>query len=523
MIVLGIESTAHTASVGIVEEGKIIDFISDSYKPEKGGINPREAASHHMRSFPKILTSLLENNRIDIKEIDRVAVATGPGLGPALKTGVELARYISIRYDKEIVPVNHGVAHLEVARSMSGFKNPLFLYVSGGNTQIEIIGNGKYSILGETLDIGVGNFLDKLARDMGIPFPGAPKLEQLALKGREIFDSPYTIRGMDVAYSGLYTHLRNLIGKKDEADIAFNAQEYAFTALAEIVERGMAHFGLEEFTITGGVARNRRLRQILQEMAQLRGYSYFFPEDKFLSDNGGMIALAGFFSSRTVKAERITADQYERVDSYKANWIGKRNVTPKSMKGGESIVKRIKFQGIDCILKIRRGRDYRNPDLDTMINRSRIKREVKILHAIRESGINAPIVLYVNLQEASLIMTRIKGVPLSLLINRSEFDDFVEESGRVVARMHLAGISHGDLNAGNIIVDGGINIIDPSMGNTSPTMEDFGVDIHLMKESLTSLGVSKSFKRFLSGYKEFTKYQEVIEKVREIEGRRRYV
>ncbi|MEM1814303.1 MAG: serine/threonine protein kinase, partial [Thermoplasmatales archaeon] len=84
-------------------------------------------------------------------------------------------------------------------------------------------------------------------------------------------------------------------------------------------------------------------------------------------------------------------------------------------------------------------------------------------------------------------------------------------------------ISHGDLNAGNIIVDGGINIIDPSMGNTSPTMEDFGVDIHLMKESLTSLGVSKSFKRFLSGYKEFTKYQEVIEKVREIEGRRRYV
>ncbi|MEM0141232.1 MAG: bifunctional N(6)-L-threonylcarbamoyladenine synthase/serine/threonine protein kinase [Thermoplasmatales archaeon] len=523
MIVLGIESTAHTASVGIVEDGNIVDFISDSYKPLKGGINPREAAAHHMKAFPRILALLLEKNKIDISEIDRISVATGPGLGPALKTGVELARFLSIKYGKQIVPVNHGVAHLEIARSMSKFEHPLFLYVSGGNTQIEIIGNGKYSILGETLDIGVGNFLDKLARDMGIPFPGAPKLEQIALKGKEIFDSPYTIRGMDVAYSGLYTHLRNMIGKKEDSDIAFNAQEYAFTALAEIVERGMAHFGLDEFAITGGVARNRRLRQILLQMAEHRGYSYFFPEDKFLSDNGAMIALAGFFSSNVMKAEEVRVDQYERIDSYEASWIGRRKVTPKAMQGGESVVSEIKFHGFDCILKVRKGKEYRNPELDSIINKSRVKKEVRLLHAIKEAGIKAPLVLYVDLDEASIVMTKIRGKSLSLMLDKPEFDRLVEESGRIVASMHEAGISHGDINAGNLIVDDGISIIDPSMGNTSPEIEDFGVDVHLMKESLSSLGKKWSFDNFLEGYAKFSKYDEVLNKVREIEGRRRYL
>ncbi|MGC8645405.1 MAG: bifunctional N(6)-L-threonylcarbamoyladenine synthase/serine/threonine protein kinase [Thermoplasmata archaeon] len=523
MIVLGIESTAHTASLGIVEDGRILDFISDSYRPASGGINPREAATHHMNAFPDILSQLFERNKLGPEDLDRISVATGPGLGPALKTGVEMARYLSIRYKKELVPMNHGVAHLEIARAMSNFKSPLFLYVSGGNTQVEIIGNGRYSILGETLDIGVGNFLDKIARDLGVPFPGAPRLEEMALKGGEILDCPYTIRGMDVAFSGLYTHLKNMIGSRDDCDIAFNAQEYAFTALAEIVERGMAHFGLKELTITGGVARNKRLKEILREMAELRGYSYFFPEDRLLSDNGAMIALAGYSATRAKKPERVRINQYERVDSFQADWIGSRKVTPRSMVGGESVVEEVNFQGLNCIKKIRRGREYRNRDLDKKINSIRIKREVRLLSALKEAGINAPTVLYVDVDEASIIMTRVKGKPLSLLLNEGNFNSLVRDSGRVAASMHESNISHGDLNAGNIIFDGEIWIIDPSMGSLSPTVEDFGIDVHLMKESLSSLGKAESFNEFLKGYENFTRYEEVVDKVKEIEGRRRYL
>jgi len=173
---------------------------------------------------------------------------------------------------------------------------------------------------------------------------------KLARDGDKVLACPYSVRGMDVSYSGLYTYLKNKISTERREDVAFNAQEYAFTALAEIVERGMAHFGLTEFSITGGVARNRRLRKLLQGMAKMRGYRYYFPDDKLLSDNGAMIALAGYMSNLT-SDENVKFLQMDRVDSRKSNWIGSRKLTPRAMVGGESVVKRSKFQGMDCVVK----------------------------------------------------------------------------------------------------------------------------------------------------------------------------
>ncbi|MCL5408006.1 MAG: Kae1-associated serine/threonine protein kinase [Candidatus Thermoplasmatota archaeon] len=420
-----------------------------------------------------------------------------------------------------MVPVNHGVGHLEISRKMSGFKNPLFLYVSGGNTQLITIGDHKYSVLGETLDIGVGNFLDKLARDLGIPFPGAPVLENLAKKGEKVMDCPYTVKGMDVSYSGLYTYLKNRIRTEKREDIAFNAQEYAFTALAEIVERGMAHFGLNEFSITGGVARNRRLRELLAGMARMRGYRFYFPDDEYLSDNGAMIALAGFMSN--IKAsENVRFEQTERVDSRESRWIGKRRLKPRAMVGGESVVELSKFQGIDALVKKRRGGEYRNPELNHNINSSRIKREVKLLHSFKTIGIDSPDVLYVELDDSSLTLTRVRGKGLNQCISDSGFNKTLQEVGKRVAKMHENGVSHGDLNAGNVIVGKEIYFIDPSMGELDPELEDLGVDLHLMKESLNALGRGDSFVSFLKGYRSFSGYREVLAKVEEIESRRRY-
>ena len=521
MLVIGIESTAHTASVGLVKDGNIKGFKSDSYRPLKGGINPRDAAEHHRNVLPELFSGLLEEQNVKVSEIDKIAVSTGPGLGPSLKTGVELARYLSIRYSKDLVPVNHGVGHLEISRKMSGFKNPLFLYVSGGNTQLITIGDYRYSVLGETLDIGVGNFLDKLARDLGIPFPGAPVLENLAKEGEKVMDCPYTVKGMDVSYSGLYTFLKNRIGTEKREDIAFNAQEYAFTALAEIVERGMAHFGLNEFSITGGVARNRRLRELLAGMARMRGYRFYFPDDAYLSDNGAMIALAGFMSNIKV-SENVRFEQTERVDSRESRWIGKRRLKPRAMVGGESVVELSKFQGIEVLVKTRRGGEYRNPELNLKINGSRIKREVKLLHSFKTIGIDSPDVLYVELDDSSLTLSRLRGKGLNQCISDSRFNKTLQEVGKKVAKMHENGVSHGDLNAGNIIVGEEIYFIDPSMGELDAELEDLGVDLHLMKESLNALGRGKSFGSFLKGYRNFSGYREVLAKVKEIESRRRY-
>jgi len=520
MKVLGIESTAHTASVGFVSDGEIVDFRSHSYRPLKGGINPREAADHHRLYFPVILDELLNEWDLRLKDFDKIAVSTGPGLGPSLKVGVSLARYISLRVGKPLVSVNHGVGHLEISRKLSGFRNPLFLYVSGGNTQLVSIGNRRYSVLGETLDIGVGNFLDKIARDMGYPFPGAPNIESLARQGEKVLSCPYVVKGMDVSFSGLYTFLKNVIGRESPEDIAFNAQEYAFTALAEILERGMAHFGITQFSITGGVARNRRLREILSGMAEMRGYEYYFPDERYLSDNGAMIALAGYMSSDIRRT--INIDMNDRVDSRRVEWIGKNTLKPKAMVGGESLVSPSRLYGMDCIIKKRTGVDYRNRMIDRRISTARLKREVKMLAALKNAGINAPTVLFVDLDDMEFVMDKIDSRNLSTLLNDKNFGNYLREAGKNIAKLHDRGMSHGDLNVGNILIGDGLFIIDPSMGELNAEDEDMGVDLHLMKKSLETLGKKRYYESFLEGYRKYKRSSLIIRKVKEIEGRRRY-
>ncbi len=522
MIVLGIESTAHTASVGLVSDGRIVGFKSHTFKPQTGGINPREAAEHHREYFPILLNDLMDSYSINLGEIDKVAFSVGPGLGPSLKVGASLARFLSLKYGKVIVPVNHGIGHLEIARKFSGFQNPLFLYISGGNTQLISRGKGKYVVLGETMDIGVGNFLDKIARDLGIPFPGAPVLEKMALNGKKILECPYTVKGMDVSYSGLYTFLKNKIGKESDDDIAFNAQEYSFTALTEIVERGMAHFGFDEFTITGGVARNRRLRDMLAKMAISRSYQYYFPPDEYLSDNGAMIALAGFYSNK-IGNTREMINQSDRLDNRDAEWIGSAEIKSKEMVGGESFISKEEIFGLESIVKERVKREYRIGDLDKRINTSRMKRELTILNALKKMGISTPLIYYADYDRFRIYMQYIKGRKLSAILNEERAKDVLKDVGKMVGKMHEGGISHGDLTPGNILVGDSLYIIDPSMGELNADLENLGVDIHLMKESLKSLGYDYLFRYFMQGYSGFKGSKEIMEKVNEIEKRRRYV
>jgi len=326
MISIGIESTAHTIGIGLVDEHcRILANESSTVAPETGGIHPREAANHHAERIVPLIHSAVEKAKIDFDDLDVIAVSIGPGLGPCLRTGMTAARALSLVKDKPLIGVNHCVAHLEIGRIRTGCKSPILLYVSGGNTQVIAFTEGRYRVFGETLDIGIGNLLDKFSRAMNLGFPGGPEVEKIALQGKEFIELPYSVKGMDVAFSGMLTAA--LESHKRGASIqnlCYSIQEIAFAMLTEVSERAMAHLNREEILLGGGVACNHRLQSMVLKMATDRGAKMYVPEDNLCVDNGAMIAWTGllmFRSGHRLKINESFINQRYRTDQVEVTWI----------------------------------------------------------------------------------------------------------------------------------------------------------------------------------------------------------
>jgi N6-L-threonylcarbamoyladenine synthase len=294
---LGIECTAHTLGIAILSLDKTPEFIvniKDMFITEKGGLIPNELGKHHKEVAPKLYAQALEQAKISPNEIKFIALSNAPGLAPSLLEGMRFAKHIAKELDIPIVPVNHCIAHQEIGE-ITGAKDPVMIYASGANTQIIAYEAGKYRIFGETLDLGVGNFIDTFAREAGLGFPGGPKIQELAKNGKKFIDLGYSIKGMDVAFSGMLTKMQNMLNKKEETleDLSFSLQETAFAMLVEAAERALAHTGKKELVLGGGVACNSRLQEMCQKMCADRGAKYFCPERQFLVDNAGMIGYLG--------------------------------------------------------------------------------------------------------------------------------------------------------------------------------------------------------------------------------------
>lgn len=321
-MILGIESTAHTFGIALCEEGKVLANVKDAYTTEKGGIIPIESAKHHKAKAEEVYKKALETAKIDEKEIKAIAYSHGPGLAPCLKEGMLFAKALAEKLKVLLVPVNHCVAHLEIGR-LTGAKDPVLLYASGANTQIVSYEAGKYRIFGETLDIGIGNFIDTFARSLGVGFPGGPKIAQLAEKGKNYIELPYSIKGMDVSFSGILTNIQKKVNKYSAEDLAYSLQETAFAMLVEAAERAMAHTGKQELLLGGGVACNKRLQQMCEIMCKERNAKMFCPPNEFLVDNAGMIAFLGEIMLQAgIKQKPSEADfnAKERTDDIKVTW-----------------------------------------------------------------------------------------------------------------------------------------------------------------------------------------------------------
>jgi len=329
MICLGIEGTAHSIGAGVVKNDKgkcrVLSNLIKIYRPAQGGIHPREAANHHANYVADLIKESVEKAGIDFTDVDLVSFSKGPGLGPCLRTAATAARALSLTLNKPIIGVNHCVAHLEIGRgTLSECKDPVLLYTSGANTQVIAFAEGRYRVFGETLDIGIGNCLDKFGRTVGLDFPCGPKIEELALKSKNYLELPYSIKGMDIAFSGLLTAAEQYYksGKKLE-DVCYSIQETTFAALTEVTERAMAHTEKDEVLLGGGVAANKRLREMVQTMAKARGASFFVPAKDLCIDNGAMIAWLGvlmYNSGIRMKVENSHIDQRFRTDMVDVTW-----------------------------------------------------------------------------------------------------------------------------------------------------------------------------------------------------------
>lgn len=313
MLILGVESTAHTFGIGIVDsKGKILANVKDSFTSPDQGMIPNEIADHHKEVAEKVVKQAFNDAKVTWKDINIISYSAGPGLDPALWAGYNKVKEWSIKYKKRIVGINHCCAHLSIGKLWNTLKEPCYLYVSGVNTQIIVQEGGKYRILGETLDIGLGNMLDKLARKLNLGFPGGPQIEELAKKG-EYVELPYVVKGMDVSFSGILTRVKQLLEKGiSKEDLCFSIQETCFAMCAEVAERALAHTEKKELLLVGGVGANKRFCEMLNIMCKGRGATFHLVPPDLATDNGAMIAWEGFL--RKDESKDMEVDPYWRTD-----------------------------------------------------------------------------------------------------------------------------------------------------------------------------------------------------------------
>lgn len=260
-------------------------------------------------------------------------------MAPPLLAVAIVARTIAQIWNKPILGVNHCIGHIEMGRLITKAKNPTVLYVSGGNTQVIAYSANKYRIFGETIDIAIGNCLDRFARILKLsndPSPGY-NIEQLAKKGKKFLTLPYSVKGMDVSFSGILSFIelkanpnkqKMRKGLKEEEpwspeDLCFSLQETIFAMLVETTERAMAHCESDEVLIVGGVGCNERLQEMMGIMCTERGAKLFATDERFCIDNGIMIAHAGaeMFSSGTrMEWNDATITQRFRTDEVDVTW-----------------------------------------------------------------------------------------------------------------------------------------------------------------------------------------------------------
>lgn len=352
-LALGLEGSANKLGVGVIKHNigalslenraEVLSNVRDTYvSPPGEGFLPRDTARHHRNWAVRIIKRALIDAKVKGIDLDCICFTQGPGMGAPLQSVVMAARTLAQLWNLPLVGVNHCVGHIEMGREITGAQNPVVLYVSGGNTQVIAYLKQRYRIFGETLDIAIGNCLDRFARTLKIPNDPAPgyNIEQMAKKGKHLVPLPYTVKGMDMSMSGILGYIdgvaKDMFGAGESMkdadtgepitaeDLCFSLQETLFSMLVEITERAMAHVQSNQVLIVGGVGSNERLQEMMALMVKDRkNGSVYSTDERFCIDNGIMIAHAGLLAYRMGQTNELNdtvCTQRFRTDEVFVEW-----------------------------------------------------------------------------------------------------------------------------------------------------------------------------------------------------------
>lgn len=337
MKVLGIESTCDETSAAVVIDGKIVlsNVISSQVKDHLkwSGVVPEIASRLHLNKIVSVLDKALKNAKIDLSDIDLIAVANRPGLIGGLLIGVSFAKSIAWAIDKPVIGINHIEAHLYSPHLENNISFPYIgLLVSGGHTLITYAKSfTDYEVLGTTIDDAVGEAFDKVAKFFNLGYPGGPAVEKAALSGDEdAFDFPISNlyksdRVYDVSYSGLKTAVIHHLGKFCKKnnykinDIAASFQKRAFDVLIKKCTLASEKCNIKRIVVAGGVAANKYLRK---RFFDLKEYEVYFPDIKYATDNAAMIAGFAYHKYKKQGADSLNLSVMSRVLGYKSSLLG---------------------------------------------------------------------------------------------------------------------------------------------------------------------------------------------------------
>lgn len=306
IITLGIESSCDETSVAIVKNGREVlsNVIESQIKIHEkfGGVVPEIASRNHIEAISEVTKEALKRANISWSQIDVVTCTYGPGLVGALLVGVSYAKALSYALDKPLVGVNHIEGHIAANYlTFPDLKPPfLALIISGGHTHlVEVKDYTQFRIMGKTRDDAVGEAFDKVARVIGLGYPGGPKVDNLAKEGKPVIALPKVhIENLDFSFSGIKTAVINLHHKEpniNKADLAASFEEVVSNLLVENTSKAIKQTRLDKIVLAGGVSANSYIRQKFDRLAQTENIKVYYPEMVYCTDNAAMIASAGYF------------------------------------------------------------------------------------------------------------------------------------------------------------------------------------------------------------------------------------
>lgn len=307
IIILGIESSCDETSVAIVKNGREVlsNVINTQISIHElyGGVVPEIASRNHVENISPVMKEALKEANIKIDDVDGIACTYGPGLVGALLVGVSYAKALSYAANKPLIGVNHIQGHIAANYiTYKDLKPPfLTLLISGGNTQLVLVKDyTEFEILGKTRDDAVGEAFDKIARVIGLGYPGGPKMDKLAQEGTPNIVLPKVhIDGLDFSFSGLKTAIINLHHKTpdiNKADLAASFEKDVAEILLDNTRKAVKEANINKIALAGGVSANSYIRKAFKELEKKENIKVYYPELKLCTDNAAMIASAGYYN-----------------------------------------------------------------------------------------------------------------------------------------------------------------------------------------------------------------------------------